>query len=306
MQQGSSTKFGQMETTDGKQLLLCAEITRYPTTQAFAAIPEGTIIEPVLEVHIVKILDGYGIEVAISSVANPMDTSYVAKSRETEPFSGPVTNCSQTLKDQEEVHCMKKRNLKHQGNLCAWEHQGNFCEPSQHSAYKSIPKTQRTIPTNDRKWKVMHAHSSDGRYLAVGYKSAASLWPRWKTNGWFKTLGHTQGQYCWERSHKKAHEISMKDFGHTWFMEAAIRKRLEYWKDNNGSPCYFERIKIGSNKTGIREDLANENILFSKKSSRAIFEMGNVSSLSWRNHRFNAHHACTTFLKEYCCANAVG
>ena len=92
--------------------LLCREysISRYyREAQALAAIPEGTIIGPVWEVHIVKILDGRGIEVVIPSIANPMGTFYVVKCRETERFvkkimitkksSGPATNCSQNFKD---------------------------------------------------------------------------------------------------------------------------------------------------------------------------------------------------------------
>ena len=38
----------------------------------------------------------------------------------------------------------------------------------------------------------------------------------------------------------------------------------------------IERIKIASNKNGIREDLAKEKVLFSQESSQAIFEMGSV------------------------------
>ena len=58
----------------------------YPEAQALAAIPDGTIIGPVLEVQIVKILDGYGIDVAIPSLVSPANTSYVVISRETERF----------------------------------------------------------------------------------------------------------------------------------------------------------------------------------------------------------------------------
>ena len=47
---------------------------------------EGTIIGPVLEVQIVKILDGYGIEIAIPSIDNPVNTSYVVISTETQRF----------------------------------------------------------------------------------------------------------------------------------------------------------------------------------------------------------------------------
>ena len=37
-----------------------------------------------------------------------------------------------------------------------------------------------------------------------------------------------------------------------------------------------ERVKIGSHKICIREDLAKEKMVFSEESSRAIFEMGNL------------------------------
>ena len=61
----------------------------------------------------------------------------------------------------------------------------------------------------------------------------------------------------------------------------------------------IERIKIGSNKICIREDLAKEKRVFSKETSHAISAMGSV------NHRFNAHHAFTTFLKAHFFAIAV-
>ena len=38
----------------------------------------------------------------------------------------------------------------------------------------------------------------------------------------------------------------------------------------------IERIKSGSNKICVREDLAKEKMMFSQESSQAIFEMGNV------------------------------
>ena len=78
---GFLTKFDRMQTTDEEQALpLCREYWSsrcYPKTKALSAIPEGTIIGPISEVHVVKIRGGNGIEVAIPSVANTMDTSYV-------------------------------------------------------------------------------------------------------------------------------------------------------------------------------------------------------------------------------------
>ena len=41
----------------------------------------------------------------------------------------------------------------------------------------------------------------------------------------------------------------------------------------------IERIKIGSDKICFREDLTKEKMVFSKESSRATFEMGNVEPI---------------------------
>ena len=61
-QLGSSTKFDRMKTTDGgKMNPSCREYTcspSFPKSQVLAAIPEDTIFGPVLEVQIVKIIDG--------------------------------------------------------------------------------------------------------------------------------------------------------------------------------------------------------------------------------------------------------
>ena len=38
----------------------------------------------------------------------------------------------------------------------------------------------------------------------------------------------------------------------------------------------IERVRISSNKICIREDLAKEEMVFSKESSSAVFEMGSV------------------------------
>ena len=48
-----------------------------PHSRAFAAIPGGTIIGPVIEVQIVKILDQYGLETAFPSPNDKRRTSYI-------------------------------------------------------------------------------------------------------------------------------------------------------------------------------------------------------------------------------------
>ena len=102
------TKFDQIVMTDGEKFLLCVENIRvlsrsYPKTQALSTIPEGTIIGPVLEVHVVKILDGYGMEVAIESVANPEYKTYVVKSREKERLVNEIHDHRQELRSSNEL-----------------------------------------------------------------------------------------------------------------------------------------------------------------------------------------------------------
>ena len=62
----------------------------FPKSHVLAAIHQGTIIGPVLEVQIVKILDGYGIEITIPSISHLVGTSYVVITRETERFVNEV------------------------------------------------------------------------------------------------------------------------------------------------------------------------------------------------------------------------
>ena len=45
---------------------------------------------------------------------------------------------------------------------------------------------------------------------------------------------------------------------------------------NGAKTQELERVNIGSNKICIREDLAEDKMVFSEESTRAIFEMGNV------------------------------
>ena len=68
---------------------LCREyaISRvYPQTKPLAAIRAGTIIGPITKVHVVKILDEYGLEVAIPSIYGSGDIAKALISRETERF----------------------------------------------------------------------------------------------------------------------------------------------------------------------------------------------------------------------------
>ena len=121
----------------------------YPKAQAWAAIPEGTIIGPVLEVHVVKILDGNGKEVAIPSIANPMDTSYVVISRETERFVNDI-NHKEELRSSNELPTdlqRSKRSEFYEEERGTSSIKETCASPLSIPPPKASPYTQRTIPT---------------------------------------------------------------------------------------------------------------------------------------------------------------
>ena len=136
--------------------LLCREysISRYyPKAQALAAIPEGTIIGPALEVHIVKIVDGCGIEVAIPSVASPMDTSYVVMSIETKRFVNEIHDHKEELRSSYEL----LTELQGSGRRESYEERKGSssiketcASPFSNQPPRASLYSQRTIPTNER------------------------------------------------------------------------------------------------------------------------------------------------------------
>ena len=88
-QQEIAAKFDQMEKTEGDKSHSCAE-NMFVLESFHEPFSAGTIIGPISEVHIVKILDEYGLEVAIPSLCKPGDVTYVVISRETERFVNEI------------------------------------------------------------------------------------------------------------------------------------------------------------------------------------------------------------------------
>ena len=90
--------------------LLCREYVCsrvFPQAKTVGSHSSRHIYRPISEVHIVKILDEYGVEVAIPSICKPGDVTYVVISRETERFVNefmltkqkpdPVGHCSKSF-----------------------------------------------------------------------------------------------------------------------------------------------------------------------------------------------------------------
>ena len=174
----------------GTITLLCREYSNYryyPKAQALAAVPEGTISGPVLEVHFVKILDRYVIEVAIPSIANPMDTSYVVISRET--ALNEIHDHKEGLKSSDEL--LRRSDFYEGGTSIIKE---TCASPLSIPLPRASLYTQRTIAANDWKWKVIHAHSSNGGYLAV----AVSMMVQKMLRHYDKDERQTDGSRHWD------------------------------------------------------------------------------------------------------------
>ena len=62
----------------------------FPHAKPLGVIPANTIIGPIQDVHMVEILNEYGIEIAIPSFCKPRDVTYVVISRETERFVNEI------------------------------------------------------------------------------------------------------------------------------------------------------------------------------------------------------------------------
>ena len=145
----------------------------YPKTQALAAVPEGTTIGPVLDVHNVEILNKYGIEIASPSVADPMNKSYVVITRETDRLVHEIHDHKQELRSSNELLadlqesgrsevCEERKATKNFKETWASPSTKEACaSPLSLTPRKAPLFTKRTIPASEKKWKVIHAHSQD-------------------------------------------------------------------------------------------------------------------------------------------------
>ena len=172
-----------MMTTDGDNFFLCGENIlnsgSYSKTRALAAVPAGTSIGPVIEVHIVKILDEYGLEVAIPSLCKPGDITYVVISRETERFVNENHNHKEEFRSSNELLGNlqeSERNASYEERKATTRFKETWAAPSMKEtragSLSPIPNkaslyTRRTIPTEEKKWITVHAHSRYGGDLAV-------------------------------------------------------------------------------------------------------------------------------------------
>ena len=75
----------------------------FPQAKPLGPVPTGTVKGPIQEVHIVKILDEYGIEVAIPPICKSGDVTYVVISKETERFVNEIHTHEARIRSSNEL-----------------------------------------------------------------------------------------------------------------------------------------------------------------------------------------------------------
>ena len=220
---------------DGEQLLFCAENIRIidliRKIRVLAAILAGTIIGPVQEVRIVKIHDGYSTEVAILSICNPEDTSYVLFSRETERFVNEirdhiaeVRSSNELLEDLQEWQ--RKVTTSSNETWAMTSTRKLVANSLSVTPNKASLFTRRIIPVNDKKWIAFQSNVSrfwsrrttDWRFERLGFNQISidetvCTWRsgrfRWRKNeaGIFMLFTSYSGTFWWDCNQSRIDEL---------------------------------------------------------------------------------------------------
>ena len=177
----------------GQLLPLCREFTFSRVnsqSRAFAAIPGGTTIGPDIEVQIVKILDQYGLEIAIPSPSERERTSYVLISRGKSRFVDAIPIPQAELRPSAELlpdfqkseggeSCLLQSKTGIQGTGAA--HAGS--QARTHSAFFPAAKNhsydQEELESYTCQFFVWRSSVNGG--LQNGYKNGVSLRSTWTT-----------------------------------------------------------------------------------------------------------------------------
>ena len=194
----------------------------------------------------------------IPSIASPMDTSHVVISRESERFVNEIHDHKEELRSSNEL----LTELQVSGRSESYE--GTCGSPS----------------AVERKWKVTHAHSSNGGYLAVALSKMVTTMLRHYDQDERQTGGSKHWDTIRPVLMKAIAQEGARDFDEGFWLhlihEGSQKKRLEYFKDNNGSLCYLRVIQGQSGGKPTRPELMNYTLL-PYKWKEYIFHRG----ISW-------------------------
>ena len=178
-----------------------------PKSQVVAAIPEGTIIGPVWEVQIVKILDGYGIEVAIQSIADPVNTSHVVISSRAFFFVNEIHDHREELRSSNELLTDLQRSERSERHE---EEEDPIASRKRVRALKCPSTQKRTIPTNERKWKVIQMEETWQMQSPKWLQKWCVVTTKMDDDLTVQCIGTQLGRYCCKRLQNREYKISQK------------------------------------------------------------------------------------------------
>ena len=228
----SSTRWRRRMVTnhlDAEKKLLFSSLR---TSKILGAIPAGTIIGPISEVLIVKILDEYGVEVAIPSKCKPGDVTYVVISRETERFVVEIhTHAAKTRSSRELLDHLQesKESIFYKQREVTTSPKETWVAPSTgetRAGFVRLVPNQRVrrsrplfmlIQDVEVIWQCLFPKLSQPCYV-TSIKTNESLMDR--------DIVKLLNPYCWESLNEMESKISMTKCGYKRSLKAAQRKGL--------------------------------------------------------------------------------
>ena len=255
--------FDQMEKTDGDKSHLHAEnilvVESSHKPNRWGAVPAGTIIGPISEVLIVKILDECGVEVAIPSIYKPADMTYVVISRETERFLKEIhTHEAKTRSTMELLENLQesKESMSCKQRKVTSSPKETWVAPSigetRAGFVNLVPNkasvcTKKTIPRNEKKWITIHSNPKRGSDFAIFISQTVTTMLR----HFDQDEPESDGSRHWEAIQsvllRKFERDGVQDFSdEVWLQkifEGSSKKRIEYCKNKDGILFHHKRFK---------------------------------------------------------------
>ena len=262
-QQEVDTKFDQMEKVDGVKSHLCREYTcsrAFPQAKPLGTIPAGTIIGPISEVLVVKLLDECGVEVAMPSILQNLETCLTLRypgkpsamwmkftlTNKKPRSSGELL---ENLRESKESMSYKQREAT-TGSEETWvapsigETRAGFVNfvPNKSSVY-----TRKTIPRNEENWIAVLSNPTRGSDLTIFIFETVTTMLRHFDQGERESDGSRHWEAIKSALLRKFERDGVQDFNdEVWLQkifEGSSKKRIEVCKKKMDFLVIHERFK---------------------------------------------------------------
>ena len=204
----------------------------------------------------------YGLEIAIPSPNDHVRTSYVVISSGKNRFVDDVHIPNAVLRSEGRESCEEQADTSIQEtraiHVSSYTSYKETCAntlgipPTQESFY-----TKRTIPTNERKWKVVHACSPDGGDLAMAVSKMVTSMVRHDDQDERQSDGSMHRDTLTAVPLKASEKHGARDFPEKYclFVKGNSKARIEYCEDSTTCLAYFRAIQGHSGGISIDPEL---------------------------------------------------